>query len=540
MGYYSDDETEKQLKTLEKKIAKEYSLAYKEMKNRANEYFDKLEERYQQEYEAYKAGYYTKQEFDDWYLTQVQRGQGYEKMADDLAKRISSANQQASAYINDTTPSIYSLNYSYETYQIQMQENVNYHAYDEQTIKNLLMDTENVVEFKTTKVNPKRDYEWNRSKIQSAVTAGILQGKSIDKLADSFMTVMKRNRASAMRNARTSVTSAQNAGRQLGYNQANDMGIKLEKEWIATLDERTRISHGLLDGKRVPYDKRFSNGLMYPADSTGAPEEVYNCRCTMRAVLPNINDSSRMTYEEWKAEQETNQSDDAIANLVDFLQAKKNDVTYLNDFSELNVAKEFEAKLKNANPLVKTLLKSYYKYPKYGQMPEGKQVASYQVGNSVVMRFRSNADDLAHELMHWIDGEKHISEGSVKLIRADYDNLMKKAGGNLSEYLYSKHPEAFKKFGIEDGVELRMKLKYRGIPDIINGCSKGEISLGLSHSKKYWRKGNPDVRLSRESLAQFSRIYYNNDKEVIDLFAELFPKYNRHIAIKMRGFLDVE
>ncbi len=32
-------------------------------------------------------------------------------------------------------------------------------------------------------------------------------------------------------------------------------------------------------------DKRFSNGCMYPGDPDGKPSEVYNCRCTMIAVM---------------------------------------------------------------------------------------------------------------------------------------------------------------------------------------------------------------------------------------------------------------
>jgi hypothetical protein len=32
-------------------------------------------------------------------------------------------------------------------------------------------------------------------------------------------------------------------------------------------------------------DKPFSNGLMFPGDWRGRPEEVYNCRCTLGAEI---------------------------------------------------------------------------------------------------------------------------------------------------------------------------------------------------------------------------------------------------------------
>lgn len=289
--YYSDKVTDEKLEKLEKRIASMYNRAYKEMRATAKDYFEKFEERYEKEYEAYQNGAYTDAEFKAWVQTQIQRGKGYEAFRDEMADKMTNANQIASAYINDATPSIYSLNRDYEAYRIEQEYNIDFHMADEMTVRRLA-GFDNHIEFKTTSVNRKKDYEWNRRQIHSALTAGILQGKSIDRLAESYMTVMKRNRASAIRNARTSFTSAQNAGRIETYYRAQNMGINLTKEWMATFDERTRASHALLNGQRVAYDKPFSNGLMYPADPEGEPSEVYNCRCTLRAVLPHINDEN--------------------------------------------------------------------------------------------------------------------------------------------------------------------------------------------------------------------------------------------------------
>ena len=65
------------------------------------------------------------------------------------------------------------------------------------------------------------------------------------------------NRASAIRTARTSVTATQNAGRMDSYAAAEKMGIKLKKEWLATLDGRTRHAHAMLDGQTAETDKPF-------------------------------------------------------------------------------------------------------------------------------------------------------------------------------------------------------------------------------------------------------------------------------------------
>ncbi len=78
--------------------------------------------------------------------------------------------------------------------------------------------------------------------------------------------------------ARTEATSANNLGFVEAYKQS---GVANAKEWIATSDSRTRDSHLDLDGDIVSLDSKFANGLSYPGDGTGDPEESINCRCVL-------------------------------------------------------------------------------------------------------------------------------------------------------------------------------------------------------------------------------------------------------------------
>jgi SPP1 gp7 family putative phage head morphogenesis protein len=105
------------------------------------------------------------------------------------------------------------------------------------------------------------------------------------KIAKRIRNVQEMNRTQAIRSARTIVTGAENKGRQDSYAKAEADGIILQKEWLATNDNRTRHSHILLDGDIVDQDKEFDNGLMFPGDPNGEPSEVYNCRCSMTAVV---------------------------------------------------------------------------------------------------------------------------------------------------------------------------------------------------------------------------------------------------------------
>lgn len=297
-NYLSSKLTDKELEGLEMRIAEEYSNAFLELKERAEKYFSTFESAYDRKLEDLEAGIITDDEFRRWYRNALLNNAAWDDKVAQLAERVTQANKICSAYINDTTPSIYSLNANYEAYRIsQADDGVSFSIYSEQTVKDLIMRGE--LRLPQARINTAVDLEWNKKKMNSAIISGILQGKSIRDIAKQLEIVTNSNKASAIRNARTAVTMAQNQGRQNTFERAEDMGIKIQKEWMATLDSRTRDSHRDMDGERVPIDSYFSNRLKFPADPEGEPSEVYNCRCTMISVMKGINDEPRETFWEW-------------------------------------------------------------------------------------------------------------------------------------------------------------------------------------------------------------------------------------------------
>lgn len=135
------------------------------------------------------------------------------------------------------------------------------------------------------KVKIPKDEKWNTKQISSKLMQGILNGDSIPKIAESLLDVVRNNQESATRAARTLVTQAENHGRLDSYQNLDEQGVVQKKVWIATPDSRTRASHLDVDGESVDINDTFSNGLEYPADPSGDPEEVYNCRCSMRTEI---------------------------------------------------------------------------------------------------------------------------------------------------------------------------------------------------------------------------------------------------------------
>ena len=135
------------------------------------------------------------------------------------------------------------------------------------------------------KIDIPKDERWNTKQMNSKLLQGILNGDSIPKIAKSLTDVIGNNQVSAVRNARTMTTQAENGGRLDSYKNLEAQGVVQKKVWMATPDDRTRKSHIDIDGEEVDINEEFSNGLMYPADPAGAAEEVWNCRCSMRTHI---------------------------------------------------------------------------------------------------------------------------------------------------------------------------------------------------------------------------------------------------------------
>ena len=279
-------ETEKLLVALERRIKKVYGDASKEMQKKADIYFAQFVERDKKQQELLNAGKITEEQYKQWRLAQMGRGERFIALRDDLANRMTDANKVAVSYINDETPGIYSLNHNYAAYAVeQVSGNVGFTLYDEQTVRRLI--AENPTLLPKRRVDAPKDLKWNKKKFTAEITSGILLGESIGAIANRVQNLSDANRAGAIRNARTAVTGAQNAGRQASYDRAKEMGLQLRKRWIATKDGRTRHEHALLDGQTVPLDKPFDidgHKLMFPGDPTGLARLVWNCRCTMRTV----------------------------------------------------------------------------------------------------------------------------------------------------------------------------------------------------------------------------------------------------------------
>lgn len=295
--------TSKQLLALQKRLAREYATAEREMRKKLKKHMDKFASELEDKQKLLDDGKIDEAKFLEWKQSRLMRSADMQTMIDDYVNERVKANQKAAAIINGSLPEAYAENYNYGTYQIEksIKMDTAFTLHNKNAVKNL--------QARTT-ISVAKDRAWHNRKINSALTQGIMQGESIPKIQRRLLNIGIMDENAAMRNARTMMTSAQNEGRLDSYRRAADLGIKLKKTWIATMDDRVRDSHAEIDGETVPIDEPFSNGLMYPADPDGDPAEVYNCRCTMIVQIAGferditgsgLRPAKIGSYDEWKA-----------------------------------------------------------------------------------------------------------------------------------------------------------------------------------------------------------------------------------------------
>jgi uncharacterized protein with gpF-like domain len=154
--------------------------------------------------------------------------------------------------------------------------------------------------------------------IRQELTQGLIQGKGYGKIAAIITDKTGINANKALRIVRTEGHKVQNAARILSYDKteaaAGRLGLESARVWVATLDARTRDSHGEMDGQEADAEGMFHypNGGVTPAPGVQGPaEEVINCRCNTAIQFKEFPPAFRkdnitkeilkhQTYAEWK------------------------------------------------------------------------------------------------------------------------------------------------------------------------------------------------------------------------------------------------
>ena len=125
-------------------------------------------------------------------------------------------------------------------------------------------------------------------RVMDEIIKGVSDRLSINEVRENINQYFEKNtvnRAGTV--ARTETLQALTVGQESVFDEARKSGIKFNKVWITSKDDRVRETHVKVDKVQVKDDETFTVGsdeLKYPRDPAGSAKEVINCRCTVLMV----------------------------------------------------------------------------------------------------------------------------------------------------------------------------------------------------------------------------------------------------------------
>lgn len=316
MADYGHRETDKRLEALEKRVAAVYKQASEEMQQKLAQWYKDFERLDKQKAALVDAGKLPKADYLAWRKGKMVESGRLKALVDTLTADYVNSDKIAMQIVRGDLTEVYAINANYAAYSIERDTgfDLSWTLYDHSAVERMIREDPDLLPLPS--VNIPLDERWNRQHLNNAITQGILQGESIPHIAERLQRILGMDHTAAVRSARTATTAAECAGRINTYKYAESLGIEMQQEWVATLDDRTRHEHRILDGQRVDIGEAFEvdgASIRYPGDPQAPGYLVYNCRCTVIGAIKGLEDDDSddhrkhmigTTYEEWKAGKE--------------------------------------------------------------------------------------------------------------------------------------------------------------------------------------------------------------------------------------------
>lgn len=271
---YADEMLEKIAEELAKALGKTNKIAVQKMKaylKKHQDIIDKLNAQLER-------GEITEREYKLQMIARLTTGKEWTEVRDAIAEDMTRGVEDALEGTAVILTAIYLFNRNYANEMIE----TTLKKRRGQVVKLPRVQKRDLI--KPPKPSRPKNRRWHKTRVDSVIRQGMKKGHSIDKIARQLNKVTDTDIITAYRTARTKVTDAESEARMDSFYDAEDAGVKMYKQWDAVKDNRTRTSHRVLDGERIPINEYFSNGLFRPADPNGDPSEIYNCRCRLKGV----------------------------------------------------------------------------------------------------------------------------------------------------------------------------------------------------------------------------------------------------------------
>lgn len=316
---YGTEQTDRAVKRVERRLSSVYRQAQRDIDDKLKDWQERHKKRDARYRQMVAAGEMSKEDYRAWLRGQVFQEKQWQARRDEIDNILLNADRAAQNIVNEGKLGVFAANANYMGYTLERDSNIDtgFVLYSEGTVARLIEDDPQILPKPAPGVKKELAFPYYNKLMTSAITQGIVQGETISEIAGRVArTTGESSYKSAMRNARTAYTGAQNAGRIEGLHQAQRLGIKVKKKWLAILDSRTRDTHKDLDGQTQEVDDPFvvdGDEIKFPGDPTAKPALTYNCRCTLTYVYSDYPSTmprrdaengqivADMTYREWEA-----------------------------------------------------------------------------------------------------------------------------------------------------------------------------------------------------------------------------------------------
>lgn len=323
-------------------------------------------------------------------------------------------------------------------------EAVSFDLVDQHTVARLRRD--GIIQVPAKKIDIPKDMRWNEKYIASKMLQGIENGDSVDKIASGIFfeifsredvfnltekgktDLIKRCQQSAIRNARTMTTSAENNGRLDSYKSLAEKGVVQKKVWMSTPDDRTRPTHIDIDGEEQDIDKAFSNGCMFPGDGKGPAEEVWMCRCTMTdhiigfrradGSISRVDYTPDRTLHEEQMEEEKEQraavnrrQEFSGGNNVDGEKYDQYDIGIDADFSNIDLPDDImQASIEYSNRMQAEDIEKFNEIFNSAEYITNTDESYYDPNNNnISISKNASGSTVFHESTHWYDANQNYT-----------------------------------------------------------------------------------------------------------------------------------
>lgn len=284
--------TERKLLEIDREINRMYRQALPKIRKEWDEFFKSIEPKISPYYqEMINADDGEKLEKKRKYKNALKKfiynSDEFKELVEKTAKKFSDVNRKAADAVNGNAASVYTHFFNKEGKEISKEiKDYPFTEAEESEVKGVYKNT----------INKNKDVRWNKKNILSNVLIGILVAQKVGDISDRISIVNERNRKSSLKNSLAVYGSNESLGKYTSLERADYYGVNVQKEWIATLDNRTRDTHVRYDGMVIGLDEEFASHLKYPQDpdaKANCPWEYYNCRCTLGKVVMGYKSDQR-------------------------------------------------------------------------------------------------------------------------------------------------------------------------------------------------------------------------------------------------------